>query len=75
MVFDGKWKYIWNATDRDELYNLEDDPFELENLASNSSSSCEISIMRKRLLEWMKKTGDKLLNDWIKNQLLEGRKL
>lgn len=75
MVFDGKWKYIWNATDRDELYNLENDPHEIENLASDKTFSNEISGMRKRLYTWMEETGDKLVNDWIKTQLLEGRKL
>ena len=75
MVFDGKWKYIWNATDRDELYNLENDPYELENLASDKTFSKEISSMRKRLYSWMEETDDKLTNDWIKTQLLEGRKL
>lgn len=75
MVFDGKWKYIWNATDRDELYDLENDPHELENLAAEVRVSGEISIMRKKMVEWMWKTGDRLSNDWIRKQLLENRKL
>ncbi|HUV08711.1 MAG TPA: sulfatase-like hydrolase/transferase [Spirochaetia bacterium] len=31
MVFDGRYKYIENKNDRDELYDLEHDPFELVN--------------------------------------------
>ena len=33
MVRDRRWKYIWNATAEDELYDLETDPGELYNLA------------------------------------------
>jgi arylsulfatase A-like enzyme len=75
MITDGKWKYIWNATDRDELYNLAEDPYELNNLASDKTFSSQISNMRKRLYSWMEETGDRLTNDWIKNQLLKGNKL
>ncbi len=75
MLFDGKWKYIWNATARDELYNLEDDPYELENLAADKKFSNKISNLRQRLYCWMEETGDRLTNNWIKTQLLEGRKL
>lgn len=31
-VFDKKWKYVFNAFDYDELYDLENDPLELHNL-------------------------------------------
>ena len=33
-----KWKYIWNLTDIDELYDLENDPGELVNLISSSEN-------------------------------------
>jgi arylsulfatase A-like enzyme len=32
MVTNGKWKLVWNFTDKCELYNLENDPGELNNL-------------------------------------------
>ena len=31
LVRDRKYKFIWNATDIDELYDLESDPFEMKN--------------------------------------------
>ena len=31
MVTDGRWKLVWNLTDLCELYDLENDPHELEN--------------------------------------------
>jgi len=32
VVWDGPWKYIFNGFDFDELYNLDDDPYEMKNL-------------------------------------------
>ncbi|MPN63382.1 hypothetical protein SDC9_211140 [bioreactor metagenome] len=75
MITDGRWKYVWNATDRDELYHLESDPFELNNLAAEPECAVRLAACRKRLYEWMEQTGDRLANNWIKTQLLEGRKL
>ena len=34
MVYDGRWKYIRNRFDIDELYNLETDADEMQNLAA-----------------------------------------
>ncbi len=75
MITDGRWKYVWNATDRDELYHLESDPFELNNLAAEPECAARLAACRKRLYEWMEQTGDRLANNWIRTQLLEGRKL
>ena len=40
----------------EELYDLEADPFELNNLAS--SNAAQVDEMRRGLDEWMKSTGD-----------------
>jgi len=69
MVRDRRWKYIWNATAEDELYDHEGDPGELTNLASMPAYATEKSRLQARLLDWMEKTGDRLLNPWIRNQL------
>ncbi len=42
----------------DEFYDLNSDPFELENLAENSKYSSTISGMRDRLNAWMNQQGD-----------------
>ena len=34
IVWDGPWKFVFNGFDFDELYNLDDDPWELKNLAA-----------------------------------------
>jgi len=75
MVRDHRWKYIWNATAEDELYDLESDPGELVNLATEGTHGAELSRLRGRLVSWMEQTDDGLLNHWTRAQLLKGRKL
>jgi arylsulfatase A-like enzyme len=58
VLWDGAWKFVWNGFDYDELYNLEEDPYELRNLIHNPAYQEEV----KRLmgLAWAKvrETGD-----------------
>jgi len=75
MVRDRRWKYVWNATDLDELYDLGDDPAELVNRASDAACARELRRLRGRLVEWMAATEDPLLNPWIRSQLLRGLKV
>ncbi len=75
MVRNRQWKYVWNATDRDELYDLENDPAELVNCAAQDSSREVLAQMRRRLHQWMVETGDPLNNSWIRRQLLQNRKV
>jgi len=47
MIFDGRYKFVENDGDRDELYDLQQDPKELENLADKEPGRRE--KMRSRL--------------------------
>ncbi len=73
MVRDRRWKYVWNATAEDELYDIEDDPGELRNLAADPKYLRELRRLRRRLIAWMEATSDPLLNGWNRTQLLEDR--
>ena len=77
MVRDRRWKYIWNATAEDELYDLENDPGELVNLALGGGHDAkyknELTRLRKRLVAWMEETDDTLLNKWTRDQIELGR--
>ena len=75
MVRNRRWKYVWNGTAEDELYNLDTDKGELHNLATAPECADVLARLRKRLWELMQETGDPLANFWIKRQLLEGRKI
>jgi len=74
MLRDRRWKYVWNATAEDELYDLESDPGELMNLAGVAAHRPDVMRLRQRLVAWMEDVNDPLLNQWTRPQLLEGLK-
>ncbi len=57
-VVSGDHKYIWNAEDIDELYDLREDPYEMHNVAGDSAKQTLRRELRQRLSEWMRETGD-----------------
>ena len=71
MVRDQRWKYIWNPTAEDELYDLGADPAELYNRAADFSCAGELARLRARMVAWLEQTGDPLLNEWTRRQLTE----
>jgi arylsulfatase A-like enzyme len=50
-VRSARWKYVRYATGEEELYDLDTDPFELENLAARSAEEETLTRLRTRLLE------------------------
>ena len=66
MMTNGKMKFVFNAPEIDELYDLENDPWELHNLASEETYQTTVWDMRERLLRWAEQTDDTLL-DWMRN--------
>jgi arylsulfatase A-like enzyme len=77
MIRDKNYKYIWNCTDIDELYDLENDPYEMRNLVGTEGSEEILAAYRRRLYEERSKLRDPLVSTlWMRNQLLNpGRKL
>jgi arylsulfatase A-like enzyme len=75
MVRTEQWKYVWNPTAQDELYDLAADPGEITNLAGNARCAEPLAAMRQRLVGWLEQSQDPLLNGWTRRQLVEGRKL
>ncbi|SFK97368.1 Arylsulfatase A [Paenibacillus sp. 1_12] len=76
MLRTDSWKYIWNTTDIDELYDLEQDPHELNNLIHDPGCSELIKTYRRTLYERLSAEGDGLVqSEWMRNQLLHNNKL
>ncbi len=75
MIRSSTFKYVWNLTDVDELYDLRQDPEELSNIIHDPASGDILSELRNKLYLELKRHGDPLLRlDWLKRQLTEGRK-
>lgn len=52
MIFDGRWKYVHVEKMRPLLFDLESDPDELRDLATDPEYSTELSRLRELHFEW-----------------------
>ncbi len=73
-VRERRYKYVWNPTAEDEFYDLEADPGELVNRATDPALAGEVARLRAKLADWLRATGDPLDNAWNQTTLREGRK-
>ena len=60
MVRTGRFKYVYNAPDVDELYDLRADPAELNNLVDHPDYRDVRQRLIATLLDWMDRTDDQL---------------
>ena len=75
MIRDDRYKYVWNLTDVDELYDLDSDPGEKLNLIDRPEHSGRVAAMRRLLHDHLLTHNDPFAgNGWMENQLLRGRK-
>lgn len=58
IYWDGPWKFAFNGFDIDELYNLDDDPWERTNLAGDPAYAERVSIMMAGVWKHLRDTGD-----------------
>lgn len=61
MITDGRSKYVFNAPEIDEFYDLAEDPWETVNLIDSDAHKPRIRQFRQALMDWMEKTSDPLL--------------
>ena len=54
----GDWKFCYCPTDKNELYNLREDPHEMTNLVDDPAYADVVYRMAARLREWQQRTGD-----------------
>jgi len=74
MIRDRQYKYIWNATDVDELYDLETDPYEINNLAAKDEDSELCRDYRKKVHKVFTKLDDPLVTGFWNARYLTGEK-
>ncbi len=53
-----RWKYSWHLADIDELYDLQEDPLEQRNLATDRHHEDTLRGLRGRINDWLTETGD-----------------
>ena len=58
VLWDGDWKLVHNGFDRDELYHLASDPFELRNLADDPEHQDRLERLMSLLWDRVRETGD-----------------
>lgn len=76
MIRNNDWKYIWNTTDIDELYDLKNDPHELYNVINQEQNQYVVEELRCKLYGTLLQEGDGLVKSyWMKNQLLNNKKV
>lgn len=71
----GKWKYVWNLTDMDELYQLEKDCGEKINLANQEEYADTLSDLRKLLHDELLRLEDPFVKSGcLDQQLIKNKK-
>jgi hypothetical protein len=58
IVWEGPWKFVFNGFDFDELYHLEDDPYELNNLVDSPVCEERLRAMTARMWQRIQESGD-----------------
>lgn len=58
VVWDNHWKFVFNGFDFDELYDLEQDPGEMENLVEDEDCQEMLHNMYQKMWKKVKETGD-----------------
>ena len=66
-----KWRFIYNGYDYDELYNLENDPNQMKNLASNEKYAPVIRELYKKIWKFGFEHDEHIINDYIMTALAD----
>ncbi len=55
-----RFKYVWNPQDINELYDLDNDPHEMTNLANHAKTRTVEQNLHTQLISWLNQIGDDL---------------
>ena len=75
MITDGRVKYVWNCSDKDELYYLDGDPAELCNRVDDPSCAELLLKLRRDMVKELTDADDYTMRSpWLRDTLYNGRK-
>lgn len=75
MITDGRVKYVWNCSDTDELYFLDEDPAELHNRVNDPACAELLSGLRRDMAAELRAADDYTMRSpWLYDTLTNGRK-
>ena len=70
-VLTDKWRFVYNGFDYDELYDLENDPHQMKNLATDPAYEEVKKEMYTRIWKFGFDHGEHLVNDYIMTALAD----
>ena len=73
MIRKEEIKYIFNCGDIDELYDLANDPYELDNKIEQEAYQDSLHEMREALYDWMEENNDNLIFEYQALRMREMR--
>ncbi|MGL1892278.1 MAG: sulfatase-like hydrolase/transferase [Spirochaetaceae bacterium] len=68
IVFDKKYKFVFNGFDYDELYDLQKDPHEMKNLIADGKNGSYETVVKeyyKKMWKFARENGDQYNNPYI----------
>lgn len=71
-----RYAYVYQPNDIDELYDMQNDPWQMKNLAREPEKYGDVlSDLKRRMVEWMAETNDHIHNEWTVRWLTEDEAL
>jgi arylsulfatase A-like enzyme len=68
LIVTNRYKYIFNDRDMDELYDLQKDPYEMNNLIDDQNYAEILTDMKNRLETWRRKTNDTMTRKKLREE-------